>query len=84
MEFVSGKGKIKTEVNFEDATLNNVSFGRAKLVESKFTNAILSNVDFSDAILEGKVDFTGTALDGYSYAEITSPGRSLELTKTKE
>jgi len=72
------------KVNFENATLSNVRFERAKLIGNKFTNAILINVDFTDAILEGEIDFTGTVLDGYSYAEITRPGRSLELTKTKE
>jgi len=73
-------------VYFWESELSNILFYDAKLLSDvNFWNTKLSNIDFSNAKLkENEINFTGTLLEGYSYEEITRPGRSLELTKLKE
>ena len=72
-----------SDVGFVDATLSNVSFGSATISDVNFLRAKLSKVDFWLAILEGKNNFKGTHLEGYSYEKITCPLFS-EKTKSEK
>jgi len=67
---------------YGETKLLNVGFSEATLLNVEFRRAALGDVDFSDTKLDN-INFSGTILEGYSYVEITRPGRSLELTKAK-
>ena len=74
-----------SDVNFGEAELSNINFGEAKLSNVSFGEAELSNIYFAYAKLEeGTVYFHLTKLEGFSYEEITTLGRSLKLTKTDD
>jgi hypothetical protein len=80
-------GASLTQVYFSEAVLTNVIFKFARLNRVPFVLAKLVNVDFFGASTPKRDFFTlyfrDTPLEGYSYEEITRPGRSLELTRPK-
>jgi len=70
-----------SNVDFGMATLSNVEFFRASLNNVDFNRAKLSKIIFSFAILQEKIDFTGTSLENIPFKEIIRPNRSLDFTK---
>jgi len=70
-----------SNVDFGSAGLNNVEFFRATLKNVDFNSASLSKIIFSFAILQEKIDFTGTSLENIPFKEIIRPNRSLDFTK---
>jgi uncharacterized protein YjbI with pentapeptide repeats len=86
---------ILEKVNFSDATLHHINFCGSNLsivqyrsaifsLEGVFNQTNLRKVDFSGAKFECDMYFEGTFLENRSHEEITSEGRSLELTTPKE
>ncbi|MDR2890397.1 MAG: pentapeptide repeat-containing protein [Alistipes sp.] len=90
---VSFMGAEFSAANFSQTRLNKVSFSYLNLnLFSKFNSvvfmqSVLREVVFDNCIFCNDFPtnfcFEGTPLEGYSYEEITTPGRSLELTTPK-